>query len=88
MILPELKSVILQSLGLDDWDMSEATRASEVARWDSLHHVSVIMAVEKHFGVRFKGVEVLRLQNVGDLQRLLQAKLEEKTGAPPPGKRA
>jgi acyl carrier protein len=34
----------------------------------------VILAVEQHFSVRFKSVEVLRLKSVGDLQRLVDAK--------------
>lgn len=78
MILPELKSAILEVLALDDWDMNESTKASEIAGWDSLHHVSVILAIEKHFNVRFKSVEVLRLKNLGDLQHLLLVKLDAK----------
>lgn len=75
MISDELKAVILGALKLDDWELTESTLASEVPGWDSLSHVNVVLAVEKHFGVRFKNVEVLRLTNVGDLQRLLNSKL-------------
>ncbi|MGA7138856.1 MAG: acyl carrier protein [Terriglobales bacterium] len=77
MISNELKTVILDTLKLDEWDLSDATLAAEVPGWDSLSHINVVLAVEKHFGVRFKGAEVLRLKNVGDLQRLLDSKLAE-----------
>jgi acyl carrier protein len=72
-----LKAVILGTLKLDEWDLSDATLAAEVPGWDSLSHINVVLAVEKHFGVRFKGAEVLRLKNVGDLQRLVDSKLAE-----------
>lgn len=77
MIKADLKQTILSALKLDDWDMREETLASEVPGWDSLNHVNVILAVETKFGVKFKNLEVLKLKNVGDLQRLLQTKLSQ-----------
>ena len=75
MVSVELKTVILNVLKLDDWEIADTTLAGEVPGWDSLSHVNVVSAVERHFGVRFKNVEVLRLKNVGDLQRLVDSKL-------------
>ncbi len=75
MISDELKTVILGALKLDDWELTDSTLAAEVPGWDSLSHVNVVLAVEKRFRVRFRSVEVLRLTNVGDLQRLLNSKL-------------
>ncbi len=74
MISHELKTVILGTLKVDDWELTD-TLAAEVPGWDSLSHINVVMAVEKHFGVRFKNAEVLRLKNIGDLQRLVDSKL-------------
>jgi acyl carrier protein len=78
MITDELKSVILIALALDEFEMSYDTTASQVPGWDSLHHVNVILAVERHFGVRFASRDVLRLSNVGDLQKLLDLELSRK----------
>lgn len=75
MIKPELKRVILQELKLDDCQIEDETLATEVPGWDSLSHASVILAVEKAFNVRFSNLEVLKLNNLGDLQRLLDSKL-------------
>jgi len=74
MISEDLKQVILRALKLDEWDLSDATLAGEVPGWDSLSHINVIVAVEKHFGIHFSSVEVIRLRNVGDLQRLVDSK--------------
>jgi acyl carrier protein len=77
MISHELKTVILRSLSLDDWELTEATLATEVPGWDSLSHINVLLAVEKQFGVRFKTAEVLGLKTVGDLQRLVDSKVNQ-----------
>ncbi|MGA8222304.1 MAG: acyl carrier protein [Candidatus Acidiferrales bacterium] len=79
MISNELKKTILSALNLDDWELDEQTTASQVPGWDSLNHVNVIVAVEKHFQVRFSNLEVLRLKNVGDLQRLVDSKTQQRT---------
>ena len=75
MIKHDLKRVILDELGLEDWQMEDETTAAEVPGWDSLSHANVILAVEKTFGVRFSNVEVLKLKSIGDLQHLLDSKL-------------
>lgn len=78
MISPELSAVILETLRLEEWDLQDDTLASEVPGWDSLSHVNVILAVEQRFGIRFKGMEVLSLANIGQLQRLVQGKMAAK----------
>jgi len=75
MIRPELKQVILSELGLDEFEINEETVAPQVPGWDSLSHVRILAAVEKHFGIRFRGLEVLRLKNVGELAALVEKKL-------------
>jgi acyl carrier protein len=76
MISDELKKIIIEALKLDDFDFKDETVASQVPGWDSLSHINVILAVEKHFNIRFNNREVLRLKNVGDLQRLVTSKLQ------------
>jgi acyl carrier protein len=78
MISTELKKSILDALNLDDWEFDEQTLASQVPGWDSLSHVNVILAVEKRFKVRFSNIEVLRMKNVGDLQRLVDSKANQR----------
>ena len=75
MISPELKKVILSQLNLDDFDLTDDTIAPDVPGWDSLNHINIIVAVEETFKVKFKSMELLRLKNVGDLQKLLDSKL-------------
>lgn len=45
--------------------------ATDVEEWDSLLHISLILAVEKEFGIRFRMGEVEATRNVGDLANLI-----------------
>ena len=78
MITSELKATILAAIKLDDWDIDDETVASQVPGWDSLSHVSVIAAVEERFGVRFGMRDIFALKKVGDLQRLIDTRIQEK----------
>jgi acyl carrier protein len=74
MISDKLKQVILQTLELDDFDLTDETLATEVPGWDSLRHVEILLAVERAFGIHFRTLEILRLPNVGALQTLIDKK--------------
>ncbi len=51
--------------------------AGDVGEWDSLTHISLMVAVERNFGVRFRVGEVEALRNVGQLARLIVTRLGE-----------
>jgi acyl carrier protein len=74
MISEELKNTIQSALKIEDFDFTDETLATQVPGWDSLSHINVILAVEKHYGIRFKNIEVLKLKNIGDLQKLIDTK--------------
>lgn len=58
----------------DELTITDETKAADIESWDSLMHVSLILAVEKKFGVRFSSSEVSSLMNVGMLMELIRAK--------------
>ena len=78
MISEELKATILAALNLDEWEIDDDTVASQVPGWDSLTHITVIAAVEERFGVLFGIPDVVALRKIGDLQRLIDLKLQHK----------
>ena len=71
MISEKLKSILLKELNLKDFEFNDETTASDVPGWDSLQHLNIIVAVEKSYSIKFKGLEVMRVQNIGDLQKLI-----------------
>lgn len=48
--------------------------AADVEKWDSLSHLTMIAAVEKEFGIKFKLKELVSMKNVGDLITAVQSK--------------
>jgi acyl carrier protein len=60
--------------------LSETMTAEDVPGWDSLTHINLVVAVEKHFRIKFATAEISRMkqkgQNVGTLLALIQKKIQ------------
>ncbi len=41
--------------------------AADVELWDSMTNVLLIDKIEKHFSIKFNLMDIMRMQNVGDL---------------------
>ena len=75
MVSEKLKNIISDELGLDNFEFKDETTADQVPGWDSFNHINVILAVEKAYEIRFKGLEILRVKNIGELQSLIDSKI-------------
>lgn len=58
-----------------DLRLTRAMTAHDVPAWDSLSHITLIVAVEREFRIRFTTAEVASLMNVGDLADQILKKL-------------
>ena len=76
MISERLKQIILKELNLNNFDFKDETTANQVPGWDSFNHINVILAIEKDYNVHFKGLEILKVKNIGELQKLVDTKLQ------------
>lgn len=77
MISDKLKNIILKELNLEDFDFTEELTANQVPGWDSLNHMNIIMSVENQYNFKFKALEILKIRNIGDLQKVIDVKLSE-----------
>jgi acyl carrier protein len=69
--LTQLTQVFHQVFDDEDIVLTPATTAANVPGWDSVMHITLMMSVERAFGVRFKSGEVAGLKNVGELIALI-----------------
>ena len=49
--------------------------ANDVEGWDSFSHVTLIVAIETRFDIKFSLKEVMAFKNVGDLMKGIEKKL-------------
>lgn len=54
-----------------------ATSASDIAEWDSLAQIRLLMSMEQTFEIQFSLDEVEDLQNVGEIVELILAKVNQ-----------
>jgi acyl carrier protein len=53
------------------------TSASDIADWDSLAQITLLMSMEQTFEIKFSLDEVEDLQNVGEIVELILAKVDK-----------
>jgi acyl carrier protein len=58
----------------DSMNITPELSAKDVAGWDSLTHIRLLLSIEKAFKIKFTTSEIGKLQNVGDLVTLIQAR--------------
>lgn len=58
----------------DSIRLSPQLTAKDVDGWDSLTHIRLLLSIERALKVKFSTTEIGRLENVGDLVTLIQAR--------------
>jgi acyl carrier protein len=78
-ILAEVGDIIrdvLDPLDEKHLQVNAETTADQIDGWDSFNHISIVVAIEQHFGIKFKTAEVESLQKVGELVSLIDRKTQ------------
>ena len=55
--------------------IEDSTNSSDIEDWDSLEHITLVVSMEKEFGLKFDLKEVNELANVGEMWALIASKL-------------
>jgi len=74
-IYPKLTEIFRNVFGDDTLEATPALSAKDVAGWDSLRNIRLMLTVERAYGIRFSATEIGKLQNVGDLAQLVRSKI-------------
>jgi acyl carrier protein len=74
-IYGRLTDIFMDIFDLDSIELTPETTADDVSGWDSLTHIRLILTIQKAFQIKFSTSEVGNLKNVGDLVRLIKARL-------------
>ena len=76
-ILTEVNEIFQDVLEDDSLAITFQTNASQVEAWDSLNHIQLVVAIEKHFRLRFTAAEIQKWKNVGEMCLAIEARLKQ-----------
>jgi acyl carrier protein len=74
-IMKEVEDIFKDVLGRDTVHLDASTTAADVEDWDSLTHIQLVVAIEKHFKVKFTAAQIQSWKNVGAMCEALHEKL-------------
>jgi acyl carrier protein len=66
-IISQYQEIFKDVLDNDDVVLKYETTAADVEDWDSLSHIQIVVAIEKHFKVKFTTAEIREFKNVGEM---------------------
>jgi len=66
-ILNQVTGIFKDVLDNEDIELTRITTAHDIDDWDSLTHIELTIAIEKHFKLRFIASEIRNWKNVGEM---------------------
>ena len=73
-IRDRLQTVFRETFDDDSIELADEMTAEDLDDWDSVSHISLVLAVEREFGVTLNAAEIGSLENVGAMIAMLRAK--------------
>ena len=76
-VLAEVNRIFCEVMEDDSVHLKYETTANDVEKWDSLNHIQFVVALEKHFKIKFNFAELQKFKNIGELCDNIGAKLHD-----------
>lgn len=76
-ILTEVNEIFKKVFKNPDIQITAETSAADIDAWDSLSHIKLIVAIEKHFKITFTTTELQSRKNIGELISIVEGKLNK-----------
>lgn len=67
-----LNEIFLDIFNDDTIKICDEMTADKIAGWDSLKHITLVVAIEDEFGFKFSASEIGELENIGEILDLIE----------------
>jgi acyl carrier protein len=74
-VLNRVQTAFKSAFDVDPKTISMNTTPDEVAAWDSMGHVTLASSLEKEFGLTFDVDDLMEMENVKEICRIVQSKI-------------
>lgn len=69
-VRPEIVAIFMDVFQ-HEGPLSSQTSPDDVYRWDSLHHIALVRAIEETFGLSLSMDEMVEIRSVGSIEAIL-----------------
>ena len=74
-ILSQVVEIFKEELDNEEIEITMESTAKDIEDWDSLSHIHLMVAIEKHFKIRFTSSEISNFKNVGEMVETVKKRL-------------
>lgn len=67
-----LAEIFSAALGVPRERVTDDLKYASIAEWDSLSHMALVAAIEKHYGIMLDTDDVIDMSSVGKAREILQ----------------
>ena len=78
-VFSKVQEAFRVSFDVDPQQVTMETNASDIPLWDSVGHLTLASNLEEVFGISFDVDELMEMENVREIVRVITPKLAEKT---------
>ncbi len=75
-IIIVIKKSFVKILEHDNFELNESTTAKDVDGWESITHLLIMNDIEKSFDIKFKLMDLMSMENIGDLIKTIKKEIE------------
>ena len=75
-LMERVQRVVKETVLDDSLEITESTKLADIPEWDSMLHVTLVMALEREFGVRLSAKEADASIAIGPILAILASKLD------------